>query len=125
MGQERERRDRAPDARPPSAPNFEGLAKSSLSLPSADDIEAADPQKLPSLIARLAALQACAAARLMALPHCEHDRMLDVTETAARMSVSVDYLYKASSKLPFCRRIGRRLVFSEAGLERWLSTRRN
>jgi excisionase family DNA binding protein len=40
--------------------------------------------------------------------------------------MSRDWLYREAraGRLPFARRLGRRVVFDEAGLDRWLARRR-
>jgi predicted DNA-binding transcriptional regulator AlpA len=56
----------------------------------------------------------------------DSSRALDVGAVIARTGMSKQWLYRAAraKQLPFARRIGRRLVFDEAGLERWLAGRR-
>jgi excisionase family DNA binding protein len=51
---------------------------------------------------------------------------LGISEVHKRTGMSRAYLYRAAraGRLPFARRIGRRLVFDEAGLTRWLDWRR-
>jgi predicted DNA-binding transcriptional regulator AlpA len=51
---------------------------------------------------------------------------LDVTEVVRRTGMSRGWLYREAraGRLPFARRLGRRLVFDEAGLRRWLDRRR-
>jgi excisionase family DNA binding protein len=51
---------------------------------------------------------------------------LTAEEVAARLKVTRGWVWKQARKgaLPFARRIGRKLVFDEAGLGRWLSRRR-
>jgi predicted DNA-binding transcriptional regulator AlpA len=51
---------------------------------------------------------------------------LGVDAVAARTGMSTQWLYRQAraGRLPFARRIGRRLVFDEAGLRRWLEQRR-
>jgi predicted DNA-binding transcriptional regulator AlpA len=51
---------------------------------------------------------------------------LDVDAVAARTGMSTQWLYRQAraGRLPFARRLGRRLVFDEAGLRRWLDRRR-
>lgn len=44
---------------------------------------------------------------------------LSATEAARRLGVSRDWLYRNANRLPFSLRIGRRLLFSASGLERW------
>src|SRR4029453_14151581 len=53
-------------------------------------------------------------------------RALDVEEVMRRTGMSKDWLYREAraGHLPFARRIGRRVVFDEAGLARWLERRR-
>lgn len=38
-------------------------------------------------------------------------------------SLHVDWFYRHANSLPFARRIGRKRLFSEHGLARWLATR--
>jgi predicted DNA-binding transcriptional regulator AlpA len=53
-------------------------------------------------------------------------RALDVEDVMARTGMSKAWLYREAraGRLPFARRIGRRLVFDADGLERWLASRR-
>lgn len=51
------------------------------------------------------------------------DRLLKVKEAAGKLGASTDYLYRHSSKLPFTIRLGRKLRFSEAGIERYIRAR--
>jgi excisionase family DNA binding protein len=73
------------------------------------------------LIGELAEISATATARLLApaVEACE-ERMIDVEETAGRMGVSKDYLYRHHRRLPFARRVGRKLLFSSTGLDLYL-----
>jgi excisionase family DNA binding protein len=48
------------------------------------------------------------------------DRLLGVKEAAATFGMSRDYLYRHSSKLPFTVRVGRKVLFSKAGIERYI-----
>jgi len=48
------------------------------------------------------------------------DRLLSVEEAAARLAVTVDWLYRHAKTLPFTVRNGRRLGFSERGIERYI-----
>jgi excisionase family DNA binding protein len=55
----------------------------------------------------------------------ENDRSLTVEEAADRLGVSVNWLYRHAKKLPFSERISRKnLRFSEAGLRKWLATKK-
>lgn len=52
-------------------------------------------------------------------------RALDITTVQERLGVSKGKIYRLArnGELPFARRIGRRVVFDEAGLHRWLERR--
>ena len=84
-------------------------------------IEEARPEELPALSAALSARVSVATARLLETPP-ERDRgpdqNLSVEEAAGRLGVSGDWLYKQRN-LPFRRKIGRRVLFSAKGLEKW------
>jgi hypothetical protein len=82
--------------------------------------------EIPGLLAQLAGVQAVLLARLVVEgPHngsaapADGDRNLSVAEAAGRLGVKPGYLYRHAGSLPFTVRIGRRLVFSAEGLERW------
>lgn len=90
---------------------------------------------VPSLMAQAAALQATLAARLARdpitpdQPACaqarESERLLTPPEAAALLGVTVTWLYRHAGRLPFARRLSRKaLRFSEAGLRRWLASRK-
>jgi len=90
---------------------------------------------VPSLMAQAAALQAALAARLAGIsitpnePVGAHapdvERLLTPPEAAALLGVTVTWLYRHAGRLPFARRLSRKaLRFSEAGLRRWLATRK-
>ena len=90
----------------------------------------ADPAALPALILTLLQAQSVATARLMADMRSSGDGRaaspdvnLSAEEAARRLGVSIDYLYKHKN-LPFRVEIGRRVVFSAAGLERWNQQRK-
>jgi predicted DNA-binding transcriptional regulator AlpA len=83
------------------------------------------PSHVPAVLGQLAELQAIFLARLMAgangaMPLMSApDSNLDIEEAARRLGVSVAYLYRNAGRLPFTVRIGRRLLFSVEGMERW------
>ncbi len=87
----------------------------------------AAPSDFPALVvalsARLSALGALAlqaAGKRQAQSTAEEpERNLSAREAAARLGVSAAYLYKNARRFPFALRIGRRLLFSSRGLERW------
>lgn len=51
------------------------------------------------------------------------DRLLDAKDAAAMLHTSTDYLYRHSSKLPFTVRFGRKVLFSQAGIEKYIRAR--
>lgn len=52
------------------------------------------------------------------------DRLLNVQEAAARLRMTVDWLYRHHKQLPFIVRHGRPLRFSEVGIEEYIRKRR-
>ena len=85
------------------------------------------PSALPALVvalsARLSSLGALAlngtVMREAQSTSEEPERNLSAKEAAARLGVSTAYLYKNAGRFPFALRIGRRLLFSSRGVERW------
>ena len=51
------------------------------------------------------------------------DRLLTVAEVHHRTQLSTAWLYRHANALPFTRRVGRKVLFSEAALSRWLVSR--
>lgn len=95
------------------------------SLESVLDMARSLPREdLPRLLGDLAEISATANARLTSsVVETRSDEMLDVEESARRMGVSKDYLYRHQKKFTFARRIGRKLLFSSVGLEKFLARR--
>ena len=88
-------------------------------------IENASPSERAALVIRLSARLATLGASLAAPVNgasaaAAPDRNLDVPELAERMNMSVPWVYRHGAGLPFAVRVGRRLLFSERGLERYL-----
>jgi hypothetical protein len=55
----------------------------------------------------------------------EPDRLLTPVEAAGQLNVSPKWLYRHAARLPFTRRLSRKVLrFSEMGLRRWQATRR-
>ena len=55
----------------------------------------------------------------------EGDHLLDAEEASIILSVSPDWLYRNSSKLPFTRKLGPKMLrFSYQGIQKWLATRK-
>jgi len=93
------------------------------------------PQEcIARMLAQLAALQSALAARLILdpgaqsqaqQPVAETEELLTAEQAAALLSVSVDWMYRHASGLPFTKRLSRKaLRFSRAGLMRWRAGRR-
>jgi predicted DNA-binding transcriptional regulator AlpA len=92
------------------------------------------PAEAATMIVELASLQAAVAARLRATADgvpplsadTDSDRLLSAADVAGRLGRSIDWVYRQAKHWPFTRRLTRRTVrFSEAGLLRWLATRRS
>ena len=82
---------------------------------------------IPKLRGELARLDTILLCRLVArdaeLPPCrpEEDRLLTLSEAAARLNLSSDALYR--NDYPFVVKIGKRRRFSEKGIERFIRSR--
>lgn len=82
--------------------------------------------ELPQLVGFLAHAQALALARIAAAQSDTPPpaaRNLTAREAAKLLGVSASWLHKNARELPFTRRIGRRVLFDSAGLERWRRSR--
>ena len=84
--------------------------------------------EIPAILMRLASLQGVLLSRLAAGSsqsprdvdgEGSADRNLSVREAAERLGMKSGYLYRHAKSLPFALKIGRRLLFSASGLERW------
>ena len=83
-------------------------------------------EELPRLLGDLEEVRATAMARLACPVRTQYppDELLDIEEAARRLGVSVGYLYRHHRRLPFTRRMGRRLLFSANGIQAYLRSRR-
>lgn len=98
----------------------------------------ADPDRLADLPAEqataalieLAAIQTALAARLHSNPPRSaptggkqpEDRLLTPAQAAERLGVTLRWLYRRADKLPFARRLSRKMLrFSEAGLRQYMA----
>lgn len=77
------------------------------------------------LVAQCEELKFRCYARLQESKNGGSTEALDVESVMARTGMSKGYLYREARKgrLPFARRIGRRVTFDAAGLDRWLARR--
>ncbi len=88
-------------------------------------IRVAPPEERPGLVVALAARLAQLGAGLAAPTSsgngrpAEADENLSTKQAARRLGMSADYLYRHADKLPFTVKIGRRVLFSARGLEKW------
>lgn len=86
-------------------------------------------EAIPAMLGELERLRAALWVRLTVPQnnkngdHAAGDRLLDVKEAAAVLHSTADYLYRHSTKLPFAVRMGRKVLFSEAGIERYIRQR--
>jgi predicted DNA-binding transcriptional regulator AlpA len=105
-------------------------------FPDHDRLAALPPEQIPSLLARLAAIQSVLTARLLATPtvppagdsepkSATTDQFLTAEDAAQILRVSPRWLYRHANRLPFARRLSRKcLRFSEAGLRRWQASKK-
>ena len=95
-----------------------------MSLPPPESIDSIPHAELPAALAHLLALQARAVARMAIAQPADGDRLLDAIEAGEMLAKSPKWLYKHSRHLPFARRVGRSLRFSEAGIRRYIDRSR-
>jgi excisionase family DNA binding protein len=100
-------------------PSLEAVLVEARTLPAED---------LPEFLGELEHVRVVALARIAApvVQARPDDELLDVAQTARRMNCSRDYLYRNHKRLPFTRpdRVGRKLLFSSAGLDSYLKRAR-
>ena len=83
-------------------------------------------EAIPSFLGRLEEARVTALARLQQpqATAMQPDKLRSVEEAAERLAVSPEYLYRNSKTLPFARRVGRRLLFTEKGIADFIQKRR-
>ena len=88
-------------------------------LAAAETLPRAD---LPRFVGDLEEIRAVAFARLIAPTPVQQppDELLSVQEAARRLGVSRDFLYRHHRRLPFSRRMGRSLLFSAQGIQKYI-----
>lgn len=91
-----------------------------------DDLPQIPRERLPELLGELEVLRTTALLRLSppAVPPAQRDELLDVVAASERLGISKDRLYRRSSKYPFTRRDGRKLLFSANGIDAYIKSRR-
>jgi hypothetical protein len=100
----------------PNNPALEWLDLRQLTI----TIASAPAAELPRMLWRLRELEATALARMYAVPSSteksrEPEQLLDIAESAKRLNVSEDYLYRHWKKLPFAHKYDWGLRFSARG----------
>jgi predicted DNA-binding transcriptional regulator AlpA len=103
-------------------------------LPQPEELTGIPPKEVPHLLAQLATLQTILLSRLLVAhptngdsypAEPDGDRLLSAKEAGAILGVSERWLYRRSSKLPFARRLSRKVLrFSETGLRKWQAQKR-
>lgn len=91
-------------------------------------------EQIAPMLTKISAVQSALAARLIIDPGKENqiqpatqepEELITANEAAKLLNVSVDWMYRHSSGLPFTRRLSRKaLRFSKRGLLRWQAGRR-
>ena len=57
--------------------------------------------------------------------HKDEDRLIDAEEAAKILSVSVEWVYRNSKRLPFTRKLGHKMLrFSSVGIQKYLAIRK-
>ena len=80
-----------------------------------------DREELPHLLGELEEIRATAHARRAAPPPAgAPDRLMGIKEAAATLAVSPAYLYQNHNRYSFTRRMGKRLLFSRHGIEKYM-----
>lgn len=85
-------------------------------------------EAIPELRGQLAKLDTLLLCRLLGAnsngnPSTPAGRNLGVKEASQKIGVSQDWLYRKAGELPFTVRIGRRVLFSESGIEKYIRQR--
>jgi len=118
------------------ARNVEVLPWKARSLFSPDldaEVAAVSVADIPDLVGRLEALKTAAllhavtelVAGVRASDAGKVEAPLTVSETAAALGKSPDWIYEHFKELPFGQRVGRNLSFSREGLRLWLKKKEN
>ena len=84
-------------------------------------------QDLPRLLGDLEEIRVTALARLtvpVSAPQ-QSDELLDTAEAARRLGISRDFLYRNHRQFSFTRRVGRRLLFSALGIDKYIRQHRH
>jgi len=79
-------------------------------------------EELPRLLGELEEVRTTALSRLTlpVLAQCPPDQLIDAGEASQRLGISRDYLYHHHQQFRFTKRVGRRLLFSSLGIDRFI-----
>ena len=89
-----------------------------------DSLAQMPTSELPALLGELEVIRATALLRMsVPAPPKATDELVDIKKAALRLGVSADYLYRHKDRLPFARRMGRKLVFSSQGIDEYIKKR--
>jgi hypothetical protein len=81
-------------------------------------------EELPDFLGGLEKIRVLAFARLVApAPTLRTDELVGIEEASRRLNISRSYLYRHWGELPFASHIGRKLVFSSLGIDRYITAR--
>ena len=78
---------------------------------------------LPHLLGEIEEIRVTALARLTGPAYAQpqqHDELLDTAEASRRLGISRDFLYRNQRQFSFTRHVGRRLLFSALGIEKYI-----
>ena len=88
------------------------------------DPDAVDDEALGALVVQLAALQARAAARLLARRPQPPDRLLDLDEAATRLATTPDWLARQKTIAFRVELSPGQVRYSERGIDEWIAASR-
>jgi excisionase family DNA binding protein len=77
---------------------------------------------LPQVLGELEVIRATALLRISCpMPSAEtRDELVTIERAAERLGIGEDYLYRNAKKMPFTRRMGRKLLFSSSGIDEYI-----
>lgn len=84
-------------------------------------VRTAPADTLPRVLGMLREIESVAISRLsQPAPAQAADEWLTVAEACSKLHCSRIYLYKNAASLPFARHLGKKLLFSNRGIDRYL-----
>jgi hypothetical protein len=93
--------------------------------PALDMARTLPQEQLPAFLGALEEVRVTAFTRLTAIsPAHKPEELVGIAEASRRLGISKSYLYRNSGKFNFVSHIGRKLVFSSVGIDRYITARR-